>query len=396
MSDWSVFWLAVRRDLRAWRKPFLISSAVILVGVVALMTFLTIAQGDEETPGFTVGLVGDTSPTLATDLQREFGTAATVTFESLPSRSAAEAELTSGAIDGAIVGSSEMVFGPELSDWLADTIYLVLAADVTQQRAENLGLSAADVQRLADPDIRVRVLDPVQQDDSANEVVATIALIVMFMAILSYGQWIGYAVVEEKANRVVELLLGAVRPHHLMAAKVVSIGALGLAQVGLFGAVVLGFGLATDRIDVPEVAGWAVFWVLVWFILGYALYGCMYAAGGSLASNTQEAGSTFGPLSLILGFGYIGGLISLSSATDSPVLRVFSFIPLWAPLTMPARIVRGWAEWWEVGLSLTLMLLATYALVRFAGRVYVGGVSRASSKLGWREAWRSSRNVVPS
>lgn len=396
MSDWSVFWLAVQRDLRAWRKPFLISSAVIVIGVAALMVVVTLVQGEDEPTVFTVGLVGDTASSMPSDMDALFGPDAEVTFVSLPTVAAAEESLTSGDIGVAVVGASTMMVGPSTSDWLADTTYLALAGEITAERVQELGLSAAEAAHLADPGIRVDVVAGVEQEGQADEVVATIALIVMFMAILAYGQWIGYAVVEEKANRVVELLLGAVRPHHLMAAKVVSIGALGLAQVGLLGAVVLTFGLVTDRIDVPQVAGWAVFWVLVWFILGYALYGCMYAAGGSLASNTQEAGSTFGPLSLILGVGYMGGLISMSAATDSPVLRVFSFIPLWAPLTMPARIVRGWAEWWEVGLSLALMLAATYGLVRFAGRVYVGGVSRATSKLGWREAWRSSRDVVRS
>ena len=396
MSDWSVFWLAVQRDLRAWRKPFLISSAVIVIGVTALMAFITLVQDEDELTVFSIGLVGNTSPSLPTDMEDLFGPDAEATFMSLPTVAAAEEALTEGGIGVVVVGTDTMMVGPTTSDWLADTTYLALVGEITTARAEELGLSAAEAARLADPGVRVNVVAEVEQEGEANEVVATIALIVMFMAILAYGQWIGYAVVEEKANRVVELLLGAVRPHHLMAAKVVSIGALGLAQVGLLGAVVLTFGLVADRIDVPQVAGWAVFWVLVWFILGYSLYGCMYAAGGSLASNTQEAGSTFGPLSLILGVGYMGGLISLSATTDSPVLRLFSFIPLWAPLTMPARIVRGWAEWWEVGLSLALMLAATYGLVRFAGRVYVGGVSRATSKLGWREAWRSSRDVVAS
>jgi len=396
VSDWSVFWLAVQRDLRAWRKPFLISSAVIVIGVTALMTFISLVQDEDEPTVYTIGLVGETSPSLPADMEDLFGPDAEAIFVSLPTVAAAEEALTDGGIGVAVVGADTMMVGPTTSDWLADTTYLALVGEITAERAEELGLSAAEVARLADPGVRVNVVAEVEQDGEANEAVATIALIVMFMAILAYGQWIGYAVVEEKANRVVELLLGAVRPHHLMAAKVVSIGALGLTQVGLLGAVVLTFGLATDRIDVPAVAGWAVFWVLVWFILGYALYGCMYAAGGSLASNTQEAGSTFGPLSLILGVGYMGGLISLSATTDSPVLRIFSFIPLWAPLTMPARIVRGWAEWWEVGLSLALMVAATYGLIRFAGRVYVGGVSRATSRLGWREAWRSSRDVVAS
>lgn len=396
MTRSSTFWLVVQREYKAWRKPFLISTALISVGVIALLVITTALRGGDDTPEFAVGTVGDVSAALGADLQNEFGLDAAVSVESMPTVAAAESALEDGSVDAVVVGRAEVLYGPASWDWLLDTIYIVLATDTTQARARELGLSDADVARLSNPGIRFRSIEIVDESSEANEVVGTVAAILMFMAIISYGQWIGYAVVEEKSSRVVELLLGAVRPHHLMAAKVVSIGSLGLAQIGLVGGLVIGFGLVTDRLDLPPVTGWAVFWVMLWFFLGYALYGCLYAAGGSIASNSQEAGNTFGPLSMVLAVGYIAALINMDSVTDTVALRVMSFVPLWAPLTMPARIVRGWAAWWEVGLSLALMIGFTYLVIRVAGRVYQGGVARGARKLGWREAWRSSSDVVAS
>jgi ABC-2 type transport system permease protein len=143
----------------------------------------------------------------------------------------------------------------------------------------------------------------------------------------------------------------------------------------------------------PDLAAGLVLWMIVWFLLGYAFYGAIYAAGGSLVVDTHEASSTLGVLNILPIVGYIFGIIAFSRGADTALLRIFSLIPLWAPMTMPGRIARGWATPWEVGLSVLLMLLAIYGIIRFAGWVYRGGVARASSKLGWREAFRAGRDL---
>lgn len=79
--------------------------------------------------------------------------------------------------------------------------------------------------------------------------------------------------------------------------------------------------------------------------------------------------------------------------TDAALLRSFSLIPLWAPMTMPGRTARGWAAPWEVGVSIVLMLVTIYAIIRMAGWVHQGGVARATSKLGWRDAFHTGRDL---
>jgi ABC-2 type transport system permease protein len=133
--------------------------------------------------------------------------------------------------------------------------------------------------------------------------------------------------------------------------------------------------------------------MLVWFLLGFAFYGAIYAAGGSLVSDTHEASSTLGVLNIVPIVGYVLGIIAFSQGTDTALLRTFSLVPLWAPMTMPGRIARGWAAPWEVGVSIMLMLVTIYAIIRMAGWVYQGGVARATSKLGWRDAFHTGRDL---
>ena len=146
-------------------------------------------------------------------------------------------------------------------------------------------------------------------------------------------------------------------------------------------------------VELPPVTGAAVGWILLWFLLGYGFYGLLYAAAGSLAADSQEAANVIGPLSVVLVVGYMAAWTSLPMQGETVVIRVLSWIPLWSPIVMPTRIVRGWAPGWEVAAIVLLMLVAIYGMLRLAGRIYVGGVARSSSTLGWREAFRQGRDL---
>ena len=195
----------------------------------------------------------------------------------LTSAAAAEAAAAAGEIDVAIIDDDTIIWGRGVTDALSDGVVQTLVLAQVRRRAAELGVSPADADRMLQPQFEFRDAGPQPDGDTekADEAAAVLSTIIMFMAILAYGQWIGYAVVEEKANRVVEVLLGAIRPHQLMAAKVLSIGSLGLAQLAGVGTLVLGVGLATDNVALPAVRGTTVFWVLLWFFLGYAFYGSL-------------------------------------------------------------------------------------------------------------------------
>ena len=393
MKDRTTIMLAIGRELHAWRKPFLISSAIVLTVVAVGMTILVVTGTRDRTVTFQIGMIDNPPEAIHSDLLELLSPDTTVSTVRFLSLAEAEAALADRNIDALIVGEDQVVWGPSTPTGLANAVWLAVSNQQVRRNADSFGLTPAEIDRLIYPEFEARVIEPPEGGSVADEVLSAISVILMFMAILAYGQWIGYAVVEEKANRVVELLLGAIKPHHLMTAKVVAVGLLGLIQITAVGTVALAIGLIGDQLQLPAASASTVLWVIVWFLLGYAFYGSLYAAGGSLASNSQEAGSVMGPMSILVGIGYVVGLIGMQTGVDTLLIRVTSFIPFWAPLLMPGRIARGWAEDWEVALSLGVMILAGIVMIRLAGRIYVGGVARATSRVGWREAFRTGSDL---
>ena len=119
------------------------------------------------------------------------------------------------------------------------------------------------------------------------------------MSLAVYGQWVISGVVEEKNNRVVELLLSTVQPRHLLAGKVIGIGLLGLGQLALVAGLAAAL-LAAGAFDAPKSLGGNVALVVPWFALGFALYAVAYAAAGALASRQQNADTAGQPVTYTL------------------------------------------------------------------------------------------------
>lgn len=389
MTDLAVIRLAAGRELVARRKAFLVSTAVVTAVVVALLTVAAVLGGERD-PTARIGVVGPAPEGFQARLESSLGLPVEVV--ELSDEGEATTLAAAGDVMAAVVAPDEVLWGPTITSEVAEAVVETLRRRNAERVGAELGLDSADLDRLLAP-VQAGSARTGDEEDVAAEVLSVVSVILMFVAILAYGQWIAYGVVEEKANRVIELLLGAIRPHHLLIAKVASIGALGLAQLLVVGGIALGFGLATDRVEIPPVAGSTLAWLIVWFLLGYVFYGFLYAAAGSLAADTQGAGNSIGPLNLLPAIGYMAAVGSFAEGSSNLLLRVLSLLPPWAPLVMPGRIARGWAEPWEVALSVALMAAVAYGMVRLAGRIYLGGVTQATRSVGWREAFRAGGDV---
>ena len=136
----------------------------------------------------------------------------------------------------------------------------------------------------------VTLQPPDKKTTDAATAVAYIGSLLLLMTLAIYGQWVLTGVVEEKSNRVVELILSTVRPRHLMAGKVIGIGLLGLGQLALI-AGLASVLLAAGVFDAPASLGGSLALIIPWFALGFALYAVAYAAAGALASRQQDANS---------------------------------------------------------------------------------------------------------
>ena len=238
------------------------------------------------------------------------------------------------------------------------------------------------------PELTTATLHPPDaKTTDAATLVAYVGSVLLLMSLAVYGQWVVSGVVEEKNNRVVELILSTVRPRHLLAGKVIGIGLLGLAQLALVAGLAAAL-LAAGVFDAPAALGGSLALVIPWFALGFALYAVAYAAAGALASSQQNADTAGQPVTYTLLAAYFAGYVALSSEHGRPLANVLTVFPLTAPLVLPARSALVGVPLWEHALAVVLMLASIYALVRFAGRVYGHGLLHTGPRLGARAAWR--------
>ena len=236
----------------------------------------------------------------------------------------------------------------------------------------------------------VTLQPPDKQTTGAATAVAYISSLLLLMTLAIYGQWVLTGVVEEKSNRVVELILSTVRPRHLMAGKVIGIGLLGFGQIALIGGLASAL-LAASVFDAPASLGANLALIIPWFALGFALYAVAYAAAGALASRQQDANSAGIAVTYTLLAAYFLGYVALASDLNGLLANLLTIFPITAPLVLPARSILIGVPLWEHVLAVVLVLTTIYALVRLAGRIYAQGLLRGGPRIGIRAALRLVR-----
>ena len=170
---------------------------------------------------------------------------------------------------------------------------LVFRADVDTKLAAVVDTAVRAVRNHlpSTPELTMATLQlPGKKTTDAATAVAYIGSLLLLTTLALYGQWVLTGVIEEKSNRVVELILSTVRPRHLMAGKVIGIGLLGLGQIALVGGLASVL-LVAGVFDAPASLGGNLALIIPWFALGFALYAVAYAAAGALASRQQDANS---------------------------------------------------------------------------------------------------------
>ncbi len=245
------------------------------------------------------------------------------------------------------------------------------------------GADAATVQRVLAP--RPLAVTQLDRDSDTRRAFAIIALFVLYGQILAYGVMVANGVVEEKASRIVEILLATIRPRELLAGKVLGIGLLALGQLLLTGVVGLGLAALSGQVDVGARELSVLPIVLAWFVLGFALYACAYAMGGALVSRQEDVNSATTPLTMAILVSLVLGLQAGQHA-DGSLAQVLSILPVSSPLVMPVRMVAGDVPVAEVALAVLLILAAIVVVVRLAGRMYGSAVLQTGGKLSLRTA----------
>jgi ABC-2 type transport system permease protein len=230
-------------------------------------------------------------------------------------------------------------------------------------------------------------VEETDQDADAGTALASIAVLLLYGQLVTYGYWVAAGVVEEKASRVVELLLAAVRPRELLAGKVLGIGLVALAQLLLVAGLALVLAVATDQLQLEDGAARALLVTLAWFLVGYAFYATAFAMAGALVPRQEEIQNVTTPLVLLL----IGTFFFAFPTVDDPgstLARVLSFVPPSAPMIMPVRMIVGDVGPVEVVLSVLACLAGIVVLMLLAARIYGRAVLRTGSRVSLAAALR--------
>ena len=390
-ADRGTWQLIAARDfwVRLRERSFLIST-LLNVGVISILVLARASGGFSGAPSFDLGTVGGTDVVAVADGAASLGgTDITVRVHPYPDRAAADAALMDGSIDAVVTGTQ--LYGLQS----VDTRLQALVQTSAHQAAVDAVLAkhhVPEAQREAasqtDP-LALGALQPAPPDQQNNAAVAFIGVLLLYGQLFGYGLWVATGVIEEKASRIVEMLLSAVRPKQLLAGKIIGIGVLGLAQLITIAGFAICLALVTGTHLVHASAIWAALLVIGWFILGYAFYASLFAAAGSLVSRMEELQNVIVPINLTI---LVSFIISIGSLQDpnSTLAVVASILPVSAALAMPVRIVLGAATGWQIALSLTLLIGSAIALVPIGARLYAGAVLRTGSRVKLRDAWRAA------
>jgi len=398
LLDRSTMLVAKREVAEGFRsKAVKITLAVSALAVAGLIVIFHFAAGSSDTSTTTVAVVGDAA-TADDDSLAAVGEAVGTTIEVTPVADdrAARAALENSDADVAVLGDGAGLLTDEFVDLEGDSdlavVINVLRADLAlRDGLDSAGLTPeqVDAVRTVDP-LPVDSIQPEDDDDgSAGRVATAIVMnILLFLLLQTYGGWVVTGVTREKASRVVEVLLSTVTARQLMIGKILGIGVMALihAAVMIVTALVTAQIVGLDVLDGFRIGDLAIGGV--WFLLGYALYCCAFAAAGSLCNRAEDAQGVAFPIMLPMIVGYIIGF----TASDGPttLLWVLSFFPPTAVLCMPVLSATGEVPLWAVGASMAITLVAAYLIALLASRIYSNSILKTGKKVSWREAFGRS------
>lgn len=265
-------------------------------------------------------------------------------------------------------------------------------------------------------------------NEAQSSIVATaigyILAFVLYMFLLIYGSMVMQSVIEEKNNRVLEVMVSSVKPFDLMMGKILGVGSVAVLQVIIWGVLILGMGtLVVPQMMPEEVMASAtaieqgaaiegadldpemlqavaamtdtgylmkIFVSMILFVFGgFLLYAAMFAAVGSAVDNVQDASQLQTPITLPI----ILGLLMMLAVINDPTSKLafwFSVIPLTSPIVMMARIPYD-IPTWEIVLSLVVLYASFVALVWFAAKIYRVGIFMYGKKPTLKELWKWMR-----
>ncbi|WP_172256549.1 ABC transporter permease [Saccharibacillus deserti] len=225
-----------------------------------------------------------------------------------------------------------------------------------------------------------------------NFITVYVLMTLFFFSAMLTGNMIASEVTSEKSSRVMEILITSVSPLTQMFGKVIGVFLVGLLQIAVFGVTIavnlmLPYNrdvLAGFDLDFSQMPYDVLVYGLIFYVLGYFLYALLYAAVGSIVSRTEDLGQAVTPLTMLSLAAFYIGIFSLNN-TDSLLMKISSFVPFTSPTTMIARIGLGEIAFWEIAVSLVLLLASIFFFGWLSAKIYRTGVLMYGKRPSFKE-----------
>ena len=389
----------IRREyVESVRKKSFLLGLVATPVMMALMIFLPILSGEivsRET--LELAVVDDTGqfgPELVATLNEEYARGDLSFRPALslygpgdaPSDSTLDASVVAGELSGWIHLRDDFA-ATGIFQYRSESITNITSLEVleghferllAEKRAADLGIPAASVELLLKPvEMKTYRLgrDGGEESDFVRIYMKAVGLVmIMFFALMPTGQILMRSVIEEKSNRVIEILLSSVTPMELMVGKIIGLGAVGLTLLGAWaaaGALLASQGaMGGSRLPIGLAEG--VFF-LMYFFPGYFLYAALLGSIGSICNSERETQPFLTPISLALILPVMLG-IAIAQSPDHILARILSYVPLLTPSLMMFRIAIKEPPAWEIATTWTVLAASTVAMFVISARVFRVGI----------------------
>ncbi|WP_110926417.1 ABC transporter permease [Bacillus massiliglaciei] len=391
------FWIVLSHTYmsKLKTKSFIISTAIILALILVMSNISKLIDsfgGDDETK---IAVIDHSGENLFAAYQAEANAMKTET-ELLQAASEKEAEklIRDEKIDGYLLmegNAEEGIRGTYKANQISDTttsdeLLLVLTQLKSRMAAEKMNLTSEQMAELNTPPAfqTVALEKNAKTEEDLNQArgLVYVLLFVIYFGVLMYASMIAMEVATEKTSRVMEILISSVPPITQMFAKIIGIALLSLTQMILFFAVGY-FSIRSNLSDMNEgffsffgfgsTNASTIVYAIVFSLLGYFLYATLAACLGSVVSRIEDVQQMISPMTMLVVVAFMLAMFGLSNPS-APYITVTSFIPFFSPMIMFMRVGMLQVPFWEVALSIGILLATIILLGIIGARVYRGGV----------------------
>ena len=399
-----------------------ITMPFIMAALVFVPLWLSSIENDEQQKVAVIDPTGVYAKALKASKSFAFSAQPVITEEMRSEDSPYDAVV---AISGDLVknnGKVTIYSHKEIPRNMLDYIQSKLNETVQKQKLEATGIAGLDkiiddVQR----DVNMKTVKWSKEgDEQASStyvaiIVGGIFTLLIYIFVITYGGMVMQSVIQEKTNRIMELLVSSVKPFQLMMGKIIGVMLVGIAQMALWGVILsiimtvasVGFGISqaqsiaagqpmpsptmnmsqdtqellTAIVNLPYAEIGLMF--IIMFVGGYLLYSSFFAATGASINEQEDANQFVVPITMITLFGLYAAMYSIEN-TDGPLAFWASLFPLTSPIVMMIRIPFGVPLWQEL-LSIALLYASAFLMIWIGGKIYRVGILMYGKKPSIKE-----------